>query len=160
MYNPANVMLNQDQLHLTIRVLGGPTAAARMLGCSDTLVRHWLAGRRLLTAEKALRLRDLVIFVNGELPGVAYNLKEAAQQAESRRMQWRARRARWQPARGDKPKLSPLERSERRRRDREIADRVAAGEPIAALAAEYRAQPCAVARWAYRGSQRRRCFTK
>jgi hypothetical protein len=129
--------LTQDQLRLAIQVLGGPKAASRMLGCSDTLVRHWLAGRRPISAEKAWRLRELIAGLAGTLPGVAYNLKVAAQQAEARLMQWRARRPRFQPLRGDKPKLSPFERSERRWRDREVADRVAAGEPIAALAEEW-----------------------
>jgi hypothetical protein len=77
--------LTHEQLHLAIQVLGGPTAAARMLGCSDTLVRHLLAGRRLLTSERALRLRELIIPINGSLPRVAHNLKIAAQQAEFRR---------------------------------------------------------------------------
>jgi hypothetical protein len=146
-------MLTSDELQLAIRVLGGPTAAARMLGCSDTLVRYLLAGRRLLTPERALCLRELIIPINGALPGVAYNLKIAAQQAEFRRSQWRARRPRFQPPRGDKPKLSPLERSKRRSRDREVANRVAAGEPIAALADEYGAQPGTIMRWASRGSR-------
>jgi hypothetical protein len=148
-------MLSLDELQLAIRVLGGPTAAARMLGCSGTLVRHLLAGRRLLTAEKAKRLRDLIIAVNSALPGIAYNLKVAAQQAEVRKGKWRARRPRFQPPRGDKPKLSPLERSERRWRDREVADRVAAGDPIATLAAEYGAQPRTIMRWARRGNRTR-----
>ena len=71
-------------------------------------------------------------------------------------MQWRAQRPRWQPARRDKPRLSRLERSERRWRDREIARRVAAGEPIEALAEEYGALPRTVERWARRGSDRHR----
>jgi hypothetical protein len=152
MSDPTNMTPTQDELRLAIQVLGGPQAASRMLGCSDTLVRHWLTGRRLISAPKALRLRDLIISVNSALPGIAYNLKVAAQHAETRLMQWRARRPRWQPARGDKSRLSPLERSERRWRDREIARRVAAGESIAALAAEYGALPRTVERWARRGA--------
>jgi hypothetical protein len=147
----ANMMLTQDELRLAIQVLGGPKAASRMLGCSDTLVRHWLTGRRLISAPKAWRLRELIISVKSELPGVAYNLKIAAQHAEVRVMQWRARRPRWQLATGDKPRLSPLERSERRWRDREIARRVAAGERITELAEEYGALPRTVERWARRG---------
>jgi hypothetical protein len=146
-------MLTQDDLRLAIRVLGGPKAASRMLGCSDTLVRHWLAGRRLISAPKAQRLRDVIISVNSALPGIAYNLKVAAQHAETRLMQWRARRPRWQPARRDKPRLSPLERSERRRRDREIARRLAAGETVAEVAVEYGALLSTVERWARRGSR-------
>jgi hypothetical protein len=146
-------MLTQDELRLAIQVLGGPTAASRKLGCTDTLVRHWLAGRRPLSAQKAWRLRELIAELAGTLPGVAFNLKLAAQQAEARLMQWRARRPRWQPPRGDKPKLSPAERSSRRWRDRELADRVAAGEPIGALAEEYDAQQRTVERWARRGSR-------
>jgi hypothetical protein len=153
MSDPANMTLTQDELRLAILVLGGPKAASRMLGCSDTLVRHWLRGRRLISANKALRLRDLIISVNSVLPGIAYNLKVAAQHAEVRRMQWRAQRRRWQPARGDKPRLTPLERSERRWRDREIARRVAAGEPIGKLADEYRALPRTIERWARRASR-------
>jgi hypothetical protein len=80
-----------------------------VLGCSDTLVRRWLAGRRSLTAAKAQRLRDLIISINGTLPRIAYNLKVAAQHAEVRQMKWRARRPRFPPARGDRPKLSPLD---------------------------------------------------
>jgi hypothetical protein len=147
------MMLTQDELRLAIQVLGGPKAASRMLGCSDTLVRHWLAGRRPLSAQKAWLLRELIIYVKGMLPGVAYNLKLAAQQADARLMLWRARRPRWQPARGDKPRLSSLERSERRWRDREIARRVVAGETIAELAEEYGALPRTVERWARRGSR-------
>jgi hypothetical protein len=147
------MMLTLDELRLAIQVLGGPRAASRMMGCSDTLVRHWLTGRRLISAQKAWRLRELIIAVNGTLPGVAYNLKVAAQHAEARLMQWRAQRPRWQPARGDKPRLSPLERSERLWRDREIARRVAAGESIAALAEEYSALPRTVERWARRGNR-------
>jgi hypothetical protein len=124
MFDPANLMLTQDELRLAIQVLGGPKAASGMLGCSDTLVRHWLTGRRLLSAEKAWRLRQLITDVNGMLPGIAYNLKVAAQHAETRLMRWRARRPRWQPARRDKPRLSSLERSERSWRDREFARRV------------------------------------
>jgi hypothetical protein len=124
-----------------------------MLGCSDTLVRHWLAGRRLITAKKALRLRELITSVNSELPGVAYNLKIAAQQAEERLSRWRARRPRWEPARGDKPRLTSFERSERRWRDQEIARRVASGEPIAALAEAYGASPRTIECWARRGSR-------
>jgi hypothetical protein len=146
--------LTQDELRLAIQVLGGPKAASRMLGCSDTLVRHWLTGRRLISAPKARRLRDLIISVNSTLPGIAYNLKVAAQHAEGRLMQWHAKRLRWQPARGDRPRLSPLERSERRWRDREIARRVAEGESITTLAEEYDALPRTVERWARRGSQR------
>jgi hypothetical protein len=145
--------LTQDELRLAIRVLGGPKAASRMLGCSDALIRHWLTGRRLITAEKAQRLRDLIISLNSMLPGIAYNLKVAAQHAEVRRMQWRAQRPRWQPARRDKPRLSPLERSERRWRDQEIARRVAAGEPIGELAVEYGALPRTIERWARRGGR-------
>jgi hypothetical protein len=122
-----------------------------MLGCSDTLIRHWLAGRRLLTAEKALRLRDLIISINGTLPGIAYNLKMTAQHAEQRRMQWRARRPRFPPARDDKPKQSPLERSERRWRYRKVMRAVADGEPIGALAEQHRASPRTIERWARRG---------
>jgi DNA-binding NarL/FixJ family response regulator len=136
-------ILTQDQLRLAIQVLGGPKAASQMLGCSDTLVRHWLAGRRLISAPKAQRLRDLIISVNSMLPGIAYNLKVAAQHAETRLMQWRAQRPRWQP----------LERSERRSRDREIAQRVAAGESVAELAEEFRALPRTVERWARRGAR-------
>jgi len=124
-----------------------------MLGCSEALVRHWLTGRRLISAEKARRLRELISAVNGALPEIAYNLKVAAQEAEMRQMRWRARRPRWQPARGDKPRPSPLEMSERRRQQREIGRRVAAGEPIAALAEEYGAQPATIARWARRYSR-------
>jgi hypothetical protein len=153
MCDPANMMLTQDDLRLAVRVLGGPKAASEMLGCSDTLVRHWLTGRRLISAEKAQRLRDLIISVNSTLPGIAYNLKVAAQHAEVRRMQWRAQRPRWQPARLDKPRLSPLERSERRWRDREIARRIAAGETVTELAKEYDALPRTVERWARRGSR-------
>lgn len=133
------------------QVLGGPKATSRMLGCSDTLVRHLLTGRRLLTAERALRLRKLVISVNSALPGIAYQLKVAAQRAEDRRARWRAKRPRWQPARGDKPRLSPLERSERRYRDWRVARRVAAGEPITALAKEYGVQSSTIEHWARRG---------
>jgi DNA-binding transcriptional regulator YdaS (Cro superfamily) len=53
------MMLTKDELRLAIRVLGGPKAASRMMGCSDTLIRHWVAGRRLISAERAQRLRDL-----------------------------------------------------------------------------------------------------
>jgi hypothetical protein len=148
------MMLTQDDLRLAVRVLGGPKAASLMLGCSDALVRHWLAERRPISAKKALRLRELITAVNSELPAIAYKLKIAAQHAETRLMQWRARRPRWQPPRGDKPRLSPLERSERRSRDREIARRVAAGELIAALAEEYGALPRTVERWAHRGGRR------
>jgi DNA-binding transcriptional regulator YdaS (Cro superfamily) len=147
------MMLTQDQLRLAIQVLGGPKAASRLLGCSDTLVRHWLAGRRLISAQKAWRLRELIAGLASTLPEVACNLKFAAQQAEARLMQWRAHRPRWQPARGDKPRLSRLERSERRWRHREIAQRVAAGESIAALAEEYGALPRTVERWARRGGR-------
>jgi hypothetical protein len=151
LYDPANMTLTQDELRLAIRVLGGPKAASRMLGCSDTLIRHWLTGRRLISAPKAQRLRDLIISVNSTLPGIAYNLKVAAQQAETRLMQWRARRPRWQPARGDKPRRSPLERSERRHRDRKVASRIAEGEAVAALALEYGVIEHTVERWARRG---------
>jgi hypothetical protein len=151
-----NMMLTHDELRVAIRVLGGPRAASRMMGCSDTLVRHWLTGRRLITAEKAQRLRELIISVNSALPGIAYNLKIAAQQAETRRMQWRARRPRWQPARGDKPRLAPLERSERRYRQREIARRVAAGETIGELAQHYGVQQRTIERWARRGNRQDR----
>jgi hypothetical protein len=147
------MMLTQNDLRVAIQVLGGARAASRKLGCSDSLVRHLLAGRRLITAEKAQRLRDLIISVNSMLPGIAYNLKIAAQQAEVRRMQWRAQRPQWLPARGDKPRLSPLERSERRWRDLEIARRVTAGEPIVALADEYAVLPRTIERWARRGSR-------
>jgi DNA-binding NarL/FixJ family response regulator len=150
MSDPANMVPTQDELRLAIQVLGGPKAASRMLGCSDTLVRHWLAGRRLISAPKAQRLRDLIISVNSALPGIAYNLKVAAQHAETRLMQWRARRPRWQPARRDKPRLSPLERSERIWRDREIARRVADGETLGELAEEFGTSPRTVAR---RGSR-------
>jgi len=146
-------MLRPDQLRLAISALGRPSAASRRLGCSDSLVHHWLTGRRPISAEKARRLRDLMIVLSGTLPGVAYDLKVAAQQAEMRQMQWRAWRPRRQPARGDKPRPSPLERSERRRQQREIARRVAAGEPIAALAEEYGAQPQTIVRWARRCSR-------
>ena len=144
-------MLTQDQLRLAIQVLGGPKAASRMLGCSDTLVRHWLAGRRLISAQKAWWLRELIAELAGTLPVVAYNLKVAAQQAEARLMQWRAQRPRWQPARDDKPRLPPLERSERRHREREIAQRIAAGETVGELAQEYGALPHTVERWTRRG---------
>jgi hypothetical protein len=154
MYNSANMTLTQDDLSLAIRVLGGPKAASRMLGCSDTLVRHWLTGRRPITAPKAQRLRELITRVNSELPGIAYNLKVAAHQAEERIARWRAQRPRWHPARGDKPRLSPLERSEKRYREREIARRVAAGETIPALAEEYGAQPRTVERWVRRRLRR------
>lgn len=153
MSDPPNT-LTPEQLRLAIQVLGGPTAASHMLGCSDTLVRSWLTGRRLLTAEKAQRLRELIISINGTLPGVAYNLKVAAQRAEQRQMQWRARRPRFPPARGDKPKLSPLERSEREWRYRVVAQAVADGEPIAALAEEFGVSPATIERWARRGSQK------
>jgi hypothetical protein len=143
--------LTPDDLRIAIRVLGGPKAVSTMLGCSETLVRHWLAGRRLITAPKALRLPELITAVNSELPRIAYGLKIAAQQAEDRLSRWRAQRPRWQPARGDKPRLSSLERSERRWRDREVARRVGTGEPIAALAEEHGAQPQTVERWAGRG---------
>jgi hypothetical protein len=109
---------------------------------------------RLITAPKALRLRELITAVNSELPGIAYKLKTAAQQADERLSRWRAQRPRWQAARGDKPRLSTLERSERRSRDREIARRVAAGDAIAALAQEYGASPRTAARWARRGNRR------
>jgi hypothetical protein len=153
MYNPANMTLTENDLRLAIQVLGGPKATSRMLGCSDTLVRHWLSGRRPISAPKALRLRELITAVNSELPGIAYKLKIAAQQAEERLARWRAQRPHWQPARGDKPRLSPLERSERNRRDREIARRVAAGETVAALAEAHGASPRAIERWARRGSR-------
>jgi len=91
-------MLTQDQLRLAVRVLGGPRAAARMLGCSDALVRHWLTRRRPISAEKAWRLRDAMIALSGTLPSVCYDLKLAAREAELRQMRWRARRPRWQPA--------------------------------------------------------------
>jgi len=97
-----------------------------MLGCSEALVRHWLSGQRLKSAEKAWRLRELISAVNGALTEMAHNLKVAEQEVEMQHMRWRAKRPRWQPARGDKPRLSPLERSERRRQKREIARRVAA----------------------------------
>jgi DNA-binding NarL/FixJ family response regulator len=144
-------MLTQDELRLAIQVLGGPKAASRMLGCSDTLIRYWLAGRRLISAQKALRLRELITTVNSTLPGIAYNLKMAAQQAEQRRARWRAQRPRWLPARNDKPRLSPLERGERNWRDREIARRLAAGEGVAELADEYGASPRTIERWSRRG---------
>ena len=147
-------MLEQWQLRVAIQALGGPTAASRRLGCSDALVHHWLTGRRPISAEKAWRLRDAMIALSGTLPSVAYELKLAAQEAEMRQMRWRARRPRWQPARGDKPRPSPLELSERRRQQREIASRVAAGEPILALAEEYGAQPQTVVRWARRSSRK------
>jgi hypothetical protein len=114
-------MFDPTPLRIAIEALGGPTAASRRLGCSDALVHHWLRGRRPISAEMALRLRDLMIGLSGTLPGVAHDLKVAAQQAEMRQMRWRAKRPRWQPARGDKPPLTPLERSERRRQPREIA---------------------------------------
>jgi hypothetical protein len=152
-FDPANTMLTADELRLAIQVLGGPKAASRLLGCSDTLVRHWLTGRRPISAQKAWRLRELVIAVKDALPGVAYNLKEAAHQAEVRLSRWRAQRLRWQPARGDKPRLSPLERSERRWRDLDIARRIAAGEVVADLAQEYHALPRTIERWARRGSR-------
>ena len=153
MYNSPNMTLTQDDLSLAIRVLGGPKAASCMLRCSDTLVRHWLTGRRLITAPKAQRLRELIIRVNSDLPDVAYKLKIAAQHADARLARWRAGRPRWQPARGDKPRLSPLERIERRYRDREIARRVAGGETIVALAEEYGAQTRTVEKWGRRGNR-------
>ena len=150
MSDPPNTF-TPEQLRLAIQVLGGPTAASHMLGCSETLVRHWLAGRRLLTASKAQRLRELIISINGTLPGIAYNLKVAAQHAEVRQMEWRARRPQFPPARGGAPKLSPLERSERRGRYREVAQAVADGEPIAALAEEFGVSPATIERWARHG---------
>jgi hypothetical protein len=92
MSDPANMTPTQDELRLAIQVLGGPKAASRMLGGSDTLVRHWLADRRLISAEKARRLRELIISVNSALPGIAYNLKVAVQHAEERLSRWRALR--------------------------------------------------------------------
>jgi hypothetical protein len=74
-----------------------------------------------MLGEKAWRLRDAMIARSGTLSGVAHDLKVAAQQAEMRQMRWRAGRPRWQPARGDKPRPSALERSERRRQQRGIA---------------------------------------
>ena len=74
-------MLRPDQLRLAIQALVGPSAASRRLGCGDSLVHHWLTGRRLISAEKAWRLRDLMIALSGTLPGVAYDLKVAAHQA-------------------------------------------------------------------------------
>jgi DNA-binding NarL/FixJ family response regulator len=153
MYNSANMMLTRDELQLAIRVLGGPRAASAMLGCSDTLVRHWLKGRRLISAEKAWRLHELIKTLTGTLPGVAFNLKIAAQEGEARLMRWRAQRPRWQPARGDKPRLSAFERSEHRWRDREIARRLACGESVKVLAREYEVLPRTIERWARRGSQ-------
>jgi len=44
--------------------------------------------------------------------------------------------------------------SERRRQQREIARRVAAGEPIAGLAEEYGVQPSTIERWARRDSRK------
>jgi len=99
----------------------------------------------------ALRLRNLMIDLSGTLPMVTHDLKVAAEQAEMRKTHWRARRPRWQPARGDRPALSPLERSERQRRNRNIARRVAAGEAIADLAREFSVQPKTIVRWARRG---------
>jgi hypothetical protein len=154
MYNSANMILTQDELRLAIRVLGGPRAASAMLGCSDTLVRHWLKGRRLISAEKAWRLHELIKALTGSLPNVAFILKIAAQQGEGRLMRWRAQRPRWQPARGDKPRLSAFERSEHRWRDREIARRVAGGESVKVLAREYDVLPRTIERWARHGSQR------
>jgi DNA-binding transcriptional regulator YdaS (Cro superfamily) len=110
-----NIMLEQWELRVAITALGGPTAASRRLGCSDALVHHWLTGRRLISAEKALRLRNLMIDLCGTLPVVIQDLRRAEQEADFRRLRWRAKRPRWQPARGDKPPLTPLERSERRR---------------------------------------------
>ena len=104
------MMLEQWQFRVAITALGGPRAASRRLACSDALVHHWLTGRRPISSEMALRLRDLMIALSGMLPGVAHDLKVAAQQAEIRRMQWRARGPRWQPAGGGKPPLTPLER--------------------------------------------------
>ena len=147
-------MFDPRPLRIAIQALGGPTAASRRLGCSDSLVHHWLTGRRPISAEYARRLRDAMIALNGTLPGVAYDLKVAAQEAEMRQMRWRARRPRWQPARGDKPRPSPLEMSERKRQQREIVRRVAAGETVGALAEEYGAQPRTIARWARRGSRK------
>jgi DNA-binding NarL/FixJ family response regulator len=51
----------------------------------------------------------------------------------------------------DKPRLSPLERSERRYREREVASRIAEGEAVAALALEYGVIERTVERWARRG---------
>ena len=86
-------MFTFDDLRLAIYLLGGVKAASLLLGCSDTLVRYWLAGRRLASAEKLWRLHKLITSLNRTLPlGLAYSLKVAAQQAEARRMQWRARR--------------------------------------------------------------------
>ena len=148
-------MLDPRSLRIAIEALGGPAAASRRLGCSDSLVNHWLRGRREISAEKAWRLRDAIIALSGTLPGVAQDLKITAQQAELRLMQWRAMRSQWQPARGDKPRPSPLELSERRRRRREIVRRFAAGEPVAALAEEYGTQPQTIVRWARRENRRR-----
>jgi hypothetical protein len=47
---------------------------------------------------------------------------------------------------GDKPKLKPLEPSERKRRFRDITRRVAPGERIAAVAEEFEVQPSIIVR--------------
>lgn len=79
-------------------------------------------------------------------------MKLAAQEGEVRLMQWRARRP---PPAGGKPKLTPLERSERNYRNREIARRVAASEELSALAEEFGVEVRTIERWARRGGLRR-----
>jgi len=62
-------------------------------------------------------------------------------------MQWRAATA-VAAGKGRQAATLASRTGERRRQQRKIARRVAAGEPIAALAEEYGAQPQTIVRWA------------
>jgi transcriptional regulator with XRE-family HTH domain len=148
-----------DRLRIAIEALGGMTAVARKVGCSKSLVRFWLTGEQQPTAEKALRLRDLIIALSGTLPTISHDLKTAAEQARLRELHYRAQRQRWAAARGDKPRLTPWERHERHLRNRAIFNRLAAGEALTTLAEEYGTQPKTIERWARRGAPRRRGAT-
>jgi hypothetical protein len=85
-------MFDPWPLRIAIQAPGSTEAESRRLACSDALVHHWLTGHRPISAEMALCVRDPMILLSGTLPGVAHDLKIAAQQPKIRRMQWRARR--------------------------------------------------------------------
>lgn len=143
--------MDTDEFRLAIRALGGPTGAARMIGCSHTLVSAWLTAKRPISGTHALRLRELLMsLTNGTLQRVCYALKIEAQQAEQRAMRRRAQRPLFPAARGDKPRLTPAERAARSLRRQEIKLRLKAGETVAALAGEFGVSERVIERWAGR----------
>lgn len=123
-------MFDPRPLRIAIQALGGPAAASRRLGCSDALVHHWLTGRRPISAEMALRLRDAMIALSGTLPGVAHDLKVAAQEAEMRQMRWRARRPSGNRREATSHRSRRWNGANAGGRSVEIARWVEAGEPL------------------------------